>query len=203
MHAQVGDTIHVESQTVGRAPRCGRILETIGVAGDAHYLVRWNDGQESLYYPGPDGHVVEVSGEGKAPVSAPRRLRLAGSVGSLMTAPTLRVGAHDTLREVAAGLAESDVGALMVFDGEQLTGIVSERDVVRSLAAGADPDEVWAADVAPADLVWAAADETIVQAADTMSKFGIRHLPVRENDRICGIVSARDILAAVLGSQPG
>ncbi len=204
MHAQVGDTIHVESQAVGRAPRSGRILETIAGTSEAHYLVRWSDGQESFYYPGPDGHVVDVpQGQTPEPAAAPRRLHLSGSVRAAITSPPLRVGANDTLREVAARLADSDAGALLVFEADELVGVVSERDVVRSLARGADPDEVWAADVAPADIVCAAADDTIIDAADTMSTFAVRQLPVRENGRICGVVSARDILATLLGSPVG
>ncbi len=61
MSWSVGDTIHVDSRTTGQPPRTGRVIETIESA-DAehavHYRVRWDDGHESIYYPGADSHVV-------------------------------------------------------------------------------------------------------------------------------------------------
>ena len=203
MHAHVGDLILVDSQSVGRTSRHGRIEEILGSAEGTHYLVKWSDGQQTFYYPGPDGHVVGGSDvvEPEA-VKPPRRLNLGGSVSTIMTAPAPRAGAHDTLRQLAERLGDGDSGALMVFDGDQLTGIVSARDIVLSLAAGADPDEVWAADVAPEDLVWASPDDSIVQAADVMSRRGIHHLPVRGNGSVAGMVSAADVLAAVVGNRP-
>ncbi len=98
-------------------------------------------------------------------------------------------------------MAEEDIGALLVFEGNQPVGVVSERDVVRSLAAGADPDEVWAADVMSTETVWGSPDDSLIDAADALSAAGIRHLPLRRGGRLVGIVSSRDILSAVLGSQ--
>lgn len=203
MHAHVGDLIVVDSQGVGRATRHGLVEEILGSAQGTHYLVRWSDGQQTFYYPGADGHVIDAS-EVVIPdaVKAPRRLNLGGSVSSIMTAPAPRAGAHDTLRELAVRLGDSDSSALMVFDGDQLTGIIAERDIVLSLAAGADPDEVWAADVAPEDLVWASPDDSIVHAADVMNRKGIHHLPVGGEGSVAGMVSAGDVLAAVVGNRP-
>ncbi len=203
MHAQVGDVVVVDSQSVGRASRHGRIEEILGSEEGTHFLVRWSDGQQTLYYPGPDGHVVGASEVvDSASASAPRRLNLSGSVSTIMAAPAPLVGAHDTLRDLAARLADTGASALMVFDGEELTGIVSERDIVLSLAAGADPDEVWVADVArvdPVDIVWASPDDSVVEAADLMNRRGIRHLPVGGGGQLAGMVSAGDVLRAVVG----
>ncbi len=57
MNWAAGSTIQVDSQIVGRSPRTGRIIESIGGQSGTHYRVRWDDGRESVYYPGPDGHV--------------------------------------------------------------------------------------------------------------------------------------------------
>lgn len=197
-----GSTIQVDSQVVGRAPRTGRIIECIGGQGSMHYRVRWDDGRESVYYPGPDGHAAATRPDADAESPrATRILHLGDAVGSLMSAPVSRVGTEETLRDVACTLAEADIGALLVFEGDQPVGVVSERDVVRSLAAGADPDEVWAADVMSTETVWGSPDDSIIDAADALLAAGLRHLPLRQGGRLVGIVSSRDILSAVLGSQ--
>lgn len=63
MQAAVGDEIMVETDTVGRIRRRGEILEVL-VTGGEHYRVRWDDGRESLLFPGPDAHVVHLTDSG-------------------------------------------------------------------------------------------------------------------------------------------
>ncbi|MFC4944975.1 DUF1918 domain-containing protein [Pseudonocardia sp. GCM10023141] len=58
MHAAIGDHIVVESATIDSRPRRGQVVEVIGVDEAEHYRVRWQDGHESLYFPGGDAHVV-------------------------------------------------------------------------------------------------------------------------------------------------
>jgi hypothetical protein len=62
MHANKGDRIVVESVTVDSARRSGQILEVIGGAAGEHYRVRWDDGHESEFFPGPDAKVVQSPG---------------------------------------------------------------------------------------------------------------------------------------------
>jgi hypothetical protein len=64
MHAVVGDRLHVHSHSVGVHDRSGEILEVRGPEGGPPYLVRFEDGHESLVYPGPDT-VVEESKPGE------------------------------------------------------------------------------------------------------------------------------------------
>ncbi|AEE47805.1 DUF1918 domain-containing protein [Cellulomonas fimi] len=52
MHAEVGDKVVVHGRTVGTADRCGTVVEARGA--DGPYLVRFDDGHESLVFPGPD-----------------------------------------------------------------------------------------------------------------------------------------------------
>jgi hypothetical protein len=54
MHATVGDTMHIHSRSVGLKDRSGEIVEVRGTDGSPPYLVRFDDGHESLVYPGPD-----------------------------------------------------------------------------------------------------------------------------------------------------
>ncbi|HEX6311780.1 MAG TPA: DUF1918 domain-containing protein [Acidimicrobiia bacterium] len=58
MHANVGDEIVVDAIEVGGPPRKGEILEVRSEDGHEHYLVRWDDGHESIFYPGSTSHAV-------------------------------------------------------------------------------------------------------------------------------------------------
>lgn len=58
MHASTGDRIVIETATLDAPRRHGEVLEVIGDGDQRHYRVRWEDGHESVYFPGPDAHVV-------------------------------------------------------------------------------------------------------------------------------------------------
>jgi hypothetical protein len=60
MHATPGDQIIVETATLDTNRRRGQVLEVIGQGEREHYRVRWQDGHESLYFPGPDARVRPV-----------------------------------------------------------------------------------------------------------------------------------------------
>lgn len=58
MQAKRGDRILVEGTVVGQPRREGEVVEVIGIDDRTHYRVRWQDGHESVFYPGPDAHLV-------------------------------------------------------------------------------------------------------------------------------------------------
>jgi translation initiation factor IF-1 len=58
MRATPGDHIVIETTTVDVPRRRGEVLEVIGQGDGEHYRVRWHDGHESVFFPGPDAHVV-------------------------------------------------------------------------------------------------------------------------------------------------
>ena len=115
-------------------------------------------------------------------------------VREVMSRGAISVDEKLTLRSLAAVLAELDIGVAIVARPDGSVGVVSERDVARALAAGADPDEVWAADVMSDDLVLAEPDETIVDVAERMSVEAVRHVTVVDRGTIVGVVSGRDVL---------
>jgi hypothetical protein len=57
MEARVGEEIVIDSVKLGGQRRTGQILEVRGAKGREHYRVRWDDGRETIYFPGPDAHV--------------------------------------------------------------------------------------------------------------------------------------------------
>jgi predicted transcriptional regulator len=99
-----------------------------------------------------------------------------GPVREVMSRGAISVNEKLTLRSLAAVLDELDIGVALVACPDGSVGVVSERDVVRALAEGADPDEVWAADVMIDDLVLAEPEETIVDVAERMSAESVRHV---------------------------
>jgi CBS domain-containing protein len=116
------------------------------------------------------------------------RGKTAGSTLATVT-PTATVG------ELLGLLAQYNVGALPVVDGEQLVGIVSERDVVRQLhERGHDLLEVTVGDIMSADVITCSPRDRAADLARVMTDHRIRHLPVCDEGGLIGIVSIGDLV---------
>jgi CBS domain-containing protein len=123
-------------------------------------------------------------------------LPFAGStpISAVTGDPVVRVTAEATVADVAKTLVASEVGAVVVGDEDLPAALVSERDVVRVVAAGNDPAAVRAVDVASTKLVWCDAEATVDAVALRMMERYIRHVLVERDGALVGIVSARDLL---------
>jgi CBS domain-containing protein len=112
-----------------------------------------------------------------------------------MSATVLTVGAGHTLRAAATAMTRRNVGAAVVVDPDQPgVGIVTERDLLESVAAGQSPDQERVADHLSANLTFAAGDWSLERAAEAMIRGGFRHLVVMDGAEIVGILSMRDIV---------
>jgi len=112
-----------------------------------------------------------------------------------MSTVVLTVGPGHTLRQAATAMADRGVGAAVVHDPEAPgPGIITERDVLISIGRGQDPETERVADHLTAELVLAAPDWSLEQAAAAMVRGGFRHLVVVESAEIAGILSVRDIV---------
>jgi signal-transduction protein with cAMP-binding, CBS, and nucleotidyltransferase domain len=112
-----------------------------------------------------------------------------------MSEVSVTVGPTHTLREAATRMVDRGTGAAIVEDGETPTqGIVTERDLLRSVGAGEDPDEERVADHMTESVIAAAPDWSLERAAAEMSRRGVRHLVVFEGGDVVGILSMRDIV---------
>ena len=122
-------------------------------------------------------------------------------VSEHMTASLLTVAADATLGEAAAAMATRGVGAVVVLEGERVAAILTERDVMKAVAAGNDgsaPVKEWMTPhpdtIEPSD--------TTDHAASLMIHGGFRHLPVVEaNGKVVGIVSIRDLMRVALDDR--
>ncbi|CAA9493183.1 MAG: CBS domain [uncultured Solirubrobacteraceae bacterium] len=116
-------------------------------------------------------------------------------VQDAMKREVLTIGPTHTLRDAARIMSDNNVGAVVVIDPEQPgPGILTERDVMRSLGAGQAPDDELVRDHLTANVVFADREWSIEQAAATMTRGGFRHLVVLDGGHLEGMLSMRDIV---------
>jgi len=114
-----------------------------------------------------------------------------------MSRDLLTVAPDERLTAVAQRMVERDVGAALVTDASRLTGILTERDVLRAVAAGIE-DETTVSDWMTRDPETMAPDEPTLHAAVLMIHGGFRHLPLTDGDEVVGMLSIRDLMRIVL-----
>jgi CBS domain-containing protein len=121
-------------------------------------------------------------------------------VGDHMTRGVLTVPADASLGEAAARMAERGVGAVVILEGDSIAAILTERDVMKAVAAGNDgsaPVSEWM--TKRPDTI--EPDDTTDHAATLMIHGGFRHLPVVEEGKVVGIVSIRDLMRVALDDR--
>lgn len=117
-----------------------------------------------------------------------------------MSTVVLTVGPGHTLRAVARLMAERRVGAAVVMDPDQAgPGIITERDLLISLGQGEDPDAELVGGHLTSDVVFAAPDWPLEDAAAAMVRGGFRHLIVNDDGSVAGVLSVRDIVRCWTG----
>ncbi|WP_405766690.1 CBS domain-containing protein [Streptomyces sp. NBC_00080] len=116
-------------------------------------------------------------------------------VRDAMSTVVLTIGPAHTLRQAAALMSARRVGAAIVHDPDAGgIGILTERDILNSVARGQDPDTERTHAHTTNDVVFAAPSWTLEEAAQAMAHGGFRHLIVLEREEPAGIVSVRDII---------
>jgi CBS domain-containing protein len=112
-----------------------------------------------------------------------------------MSPTVLTVGPGHTLRAVARSMAEREIGAAVVIDPDGAgPGIITERDILISLGSGQDPDRETVAEHLTRDVVFAAPDWSLEEAAAAMVRGGFRHLIVLDHGETIGVLSVRDVV---------
>jgi CBS domain-containing protein len=116
------------------------------------------------------------------------------TVRESMTENPKTVAGDATVSEAARLMASEDVGSLPVVEGDELVGIVTDRDlVVQVVARGKDPDSVRVMDVYTKELVVASPEEPLDEALRRMASEQVRRLPVVDDGRLVGILAQADV----------
>jgi CBS domain-containing protein len=112
-----------------------------------------------------------------------------------MSVEVLTVRPAHTLREASRQMSGRRVGAAVVVDPDSPgPGIITERDILDAIGGGQDPDAELVRDHLTADVVYAAPDWSLEEAAVAMVRGRFRHLIVTDGGEVAGILSVRDIV---------
>ncbi|NPA92107.1 MAG: CBS domain-containing protein [Chloroflexi bacterium] len=99
-------------------------------------------------------------------------------------------------------MADKDIGAVLVMEGDKLVGIFSERDYARRcILRNRKSKETLVKDLMTTNVVTIEPSATIDDAMELMTRYRIRHLPVVENGKVVGVISIGDVVKAVIENQ--
>jgi CBS domain-containing protein len=117
-----------------------------------------------------------------------------GTLVDVVKPDFITVAPEDTLGEVAERMTQQNVGSVIVKDHGRLIGILTERDMLRAMAARVHTSEARVRMWMTADPVTAPADMDLDEAAQVMLEHGFRHLPVVDGETVLGVVSLRRVI---------
>ena len=136
----------------------------------------------------------------------PGQRRRPATVGDVKRPPLTTVDQNDHVAAAAYLMRHAGATALVVLDGQESNrplGIITEADIVHTVADGKDVNEVRIRDVMTIGPTMVAADMSIPDAAETMTTGHFRHLPVVGDAGLTGIVDIRDVCRALLDMTAG
>jgi CBS domain-containing protein len=114
-------------------------------------------------------------------------------VSEVMNRANISESATATLREAAARMWKQQTGSLVVMDGSELVGIITERDIMKAGARGDELDGTPISALMTRDVLTVTPDSSVAEAAQHMATRWIRHLPVVADGTLVGMLSQRDI----------
>jgi len=115
-------------------------------------------------------------------------------VSQLMQPEVWQTYSEESLADAAVRMRDHGVGSLAVLDGEDLVGILTERDLLWAIADGAPANVTRVGTYMSAPPIVVSPETDVVAASRKMVEHDVRHLPVVEAGQLKGMVSARDLL---------
>jgi CBS domain-containing protein len=117
-----------------------------------------------------------------------------------MSETVLTIGPRHTLRNAAVAMCRRNVGSAVVLDPDAPgPGVITERDILKAIGSGDDPDRELVSDHLTMDLTFASPDWSLEQAAAAMVRGRFRHLVVVDGGQLAGVLSMRDIVRVWTG----
>lgn len=118
----------------------------------------------------------------------------ARNIRDVMTKQVVCLPSNASVQEAAEKMKDNDIGAVVVLDGSQVRGIVTDRDiVVRAVAEGKQPGKTGLSEVASIDLTTVSPDDKVDKAVKLMRDKALRRLPVVEGGKPVGVISLGDL----------
>ena len=112
------------------------------------------------------------------------------------------IGPNDTVYDAIRKMAEHQIGALLVMEGDNVVGIVTERDYARKIAlAGRSSKETPVSVVMTAQVLCVGPQQTTEECMAIMTENRVRHLPVLDNGKLIGLVSIGDLVKDIISEQ--
>ncbi len=121
-------------------------------------------------------------------------------VSEIMTKAAVIDQPGDTLVEAARKMWEQQTGSLLVLDGSDLVGILTERDILKAVATGTALEDTRISQVMSKDLISVGPGTSLREAAKIMADRWIRHLPVLDEGKLVGVLSQRDLAGVLAGA---
>lgn len=116
------------------------------------------------------------------------------TVADVMSAPPVTATSSETVADAAARMRDAGVGSVVVVDGKRPIGILTERDLVRFAATGADTSLTKVSEWMTGEPDTVGPDVEVAEAWRSLAEHGYRHIPVVKDDELVGIVSMRDLM---------
>ena len=118
--------------------------------------------------------------------------------GTQVYATSPEASVYDALQQ----MAEKNIGALIVFEGDRLVGLISERDYARKIVLkNKFSRETAVTEIMSRDVVTVAPDKNLEECMEVITEHRVRHLPVVEDDRVLGIISIGDVVKGIINHK--
>src|SRR5215467_10541688 len=130
---------------------------------------------------------------------------VSGTIGAILSQKSkdiFSIASDVTVSEAIRMMDEKNVGALLVMDGERLTGIISERDYTRKVfLKGKRSRETKVEEIMSKDVTVTSSNEPVDNCMRLMTERRIRHLPVVDNGKLRGVLSIGDVVKYIISTQ--
>ena len=114
----------------------------------------------------------------------------------------ISIAADASVLDAIKLMADKSVGSLLVMDGDQLSGIVTERDYARKvIIKGRASESTQVGEIMTTKVITASSEQTVRDCMSVMSEKRIRHLPVVDDSKVAGMISIGDLVQAIIAEQ--